>query len=214
MPTVAEFTIPAPDFPLGETFQRLPAVTIELERVVPTDSGVVPYLWVSGVSAETIQAALTTHSAIVTMQVVDTVSDQNLVRVGWDPEYDDILRTIADSNVSLLSGTGTATEWTFEIRAENRDEIANFQELCRERAIPIRIIAIKRLSEDLSEQRYGLTSPQREALRVAFDQGYFEEPREATLEEIAGTLGISRQALAARLRRAHRNLIRHTIAPP
>ena len=214
MPTVAEFTIPASDFPLGEIFQRLPAVTVELERVVPTRSGVVPYLWISGVSADAIQTALTTHPAIETLQVVDTVSDQHLLRVVWDQEHDGILQTIANSNVSLLSGSGTATEWTFEIRAEHRDEIATFQELCQERDVPIRIIAIKRLSEELFDKQYGLTGPQQEALRVAFDHGYFEEPREATLDEIAGTLGISRQALAARLRRAHRNLIRHTIAPP
>ncbi|MFD1589093.1 helix-turn-helix domain-containing protein [Halorientalis brevis] len=214
MPTVAEFTIPASDFPLGGAFQQLQGVAVELERVVPTGSGVVPYLWVSGVTADAIRAALTDRPEIETMQVVDTINDQHLLRVVWSVEHDGILRSIADSDVSMLSGTGTATEWIFEIRAEDRDDIARFQERCRERSIPVQISAITRLSENLFSDRYGLTAPQREALQVAFDQGYFEEPREATLEEIAGTLGITRQALAARLRRAHRNLIRHTVAPP
>lgn len=39
------------------------------------------------------------------------------------------------------------------------------------------------------------------------DRGYFDEPRRATLDDLASELGITRQSLAGRLRRGHRNLL-------
>ena len=45
----------------------------------------------------------------------------------------------------------------------------------------------------------------------AFEAGYYDIPRDATLEDIADELEISRQALANRLRRGYRNLIGTTL---
>ena len=56
-----------------------------------------------------------------------------------------------------------------------------------------------------------VTDPQREALKLAYEYGYFNTPREATLAEIAEELGISQQALGSRLRRANRRLIEREI---
>jgi predicted DNA binding protein len=48
-------------------------------------------------------------------------------------------------------------------------------------------------------------------LNTAWDFGYFEEPRAATLDEIAAELDITRQSLSQRLRRGHHALIANTI---
>jgi len=53
----------------------------------------------------------------------------------------------------------------------------------------------------------GLSDSQREALRVAFDAGYFEEPRDVTLGEVATQLDISQPAASGLLRRAIRRLV-------
>jgi len=59
----------------------------------------------------------------------------------------------------------------------------------------------------------GLTDQQQEALRTAFEAGYFEIPRRASLETISNELGISASALSERLRRAQTQLIQETAAP-
>lgn len=46
-----------------------------------------------------------------------------------------------------------------------------------------------------------LTSKQREAVRLAFERGYFTVPREVSLTELADELEISRQAFTHRLQR-------------
>jgi predicted DNA binding protein len=52
-----------------------------------------------------------------------------------------------------------------------------------------------------------LTDEQREALVAAYEEGYFAEPREASLEELADTLEISASAVRGRINRGLRSLI-------
>ncbi|MFC6756071.1 helix-turn-helix domain-containing protein [Halomicroarcula sp. GCM10025894] len=52
-----------------------------------------------------------------------------------------------------------------------------------------------------------MTAPQREALVLAYKNGYYAEPRETNLAELAAEVGISRQAFARRLNRGYRTLI-------
>ncbi|MFC7008103.1 helix-turn-helix domain-containing protein [Halalkalicoccus salilacus] len=45
---------------------------------------------------------------------------------------------------------------------------------------------------------------------VAYEMGFFEEPRQATLEEVATEIGISARAVAGRLRRGQTTLLERT----
>lgn len=56
-----------------------------------------------------------------------------------------------------------------------------------------------------------LTEEQREALVLANEQGYFEEPREMDLAALAEELGISTSAAAGRLKRGMKLLIEETL---
>ncbi|WP_158855297.1 helix-turn-helix domain-containing protein [Halorhabdus sp. CUG00001] len=52
-----------------------------------------------------------------------------------------------------------------------------------------------------------LTSRQREVLRTAYEEGYFEYPRQASAEEIADTLGIATPTFTEHLAAAQRKLL-------
>ena len=58
----------------------------------------------------------------------------------------------------------------------------------------------------------GLTDPQREALRTAYELGYFEVPRGTSLDEVADELGITSSSASERLRRAQTHLLETTVA--
>jgi predicted DNA binding protein len=90
----------------------------------------------------------------------------------------------------------------------NRDTLTETHDFCNEREITFEITRVHDLNErnDFGAQ-FGLTSAQFDALTRAFEQDYFEVPREATLEDLATDLDISHQALSERLRRAHRTVI-------
>jgi len=58
----------------------------------------------------------------------------------------------------------------------------------------------------------GLSDRQLEALRTAYERGYFEVPRQTSLDTIAAELEISASSLSERLRRAQTHLFEETVA--
>lgn len=215
MATVATFTLPAESFPLGRIFDGYPGVTVELEQIIPTNEGIIPYFWVrDGEDIEEIEVKFLGHPDVHSIQLVDEVNGAFLLRTEWVPDYGGILHAIAETDVVLISGTGTATEWTFEVRSEEREPIAVFQGYCQEHDIPVTLTSLHALSEMETGTEYDLTEAQREALVIAYEQGYYRSPREITLEEMAEDLGITGQSLGSRLRRGIHRLIGSTLVGP
>lgn len=60
---------------------------------------------------------------------------------------------------------------------------------------------------DVTSQQLGLTPEQYETLVAAVEHGYFEIPREVSMQDLAEELGVSHQALSERLRRAYETLV-------
>jgi predicted DNA binding protein len=210
MASVMEFTSPTEDFPLGTVFENLPGVTVELERLIPHETLIIPYFWVRGVETEDIETAFEPHAGVTNIRQVDSVEDEYLMRAEWEPEYFGVLSALAQANVVVLSGIGTKDEWRFEVRGENQEAIAEFREYCQGNDIPIAITAVHAMLP-IQGEGYELTETQREALILAYERGYFDTPRESSLEEIANELGITQQSLSSRLRRGHRRLIGATL---
>lgn len=211
MTVVAEFTVPADAFPLGVAFGRLEDATVELERFVPIDEGVMPYLWVHGATAEQIEAAFADPDSEHRVEILDSIDDEHLLRVTWLDDPGDLLGALADADVSLLTGAGDATEWRFEVRAPGREALAAFETACREAGITPQLVSLHSAVPIEPPDRGGLTEKQHEAVLLAYRRGYFDTPRRADLEELATELDISRQAFASRLRRGLRHVVGHTL---
>ena len=209
MSTVAEFTLAAAEFPLGTVFSQLPEATVQLERVIPDPNGVVPYFWVRGVETDAIVSQFTDHPGVRDIRLVDQVDGEYLLRCEWAPEYDGLLDALISPEIILLSAVGTAEEWTFELRGESRDSIAEFREYCHDHGVPVVLTKLRGLRP--LDATKDLTETQREALVLAYERGYFDSPRETTLKAIADELGISQQAVGSRLRRGNRRLIEQVL---
>jgi len=117
MATEATFTVPSNEFPLGNVFERLPDVTIELERIIPARDVVVPYFWVRGTSIDDVESAFTDHPGVKRIELVDSVEDEYLLRVEWTLEYDGVLSTLTETEIPLIKAVGTNRQWTFDVRA-------------------------------------------------------------------------------------------------
>lgn len=212
MATVAEFTVPSSEFPLGRVFDSLRGATIELERLVPTGHRILPYFWVRNADADAVVRAVANNDALENATVIDDVGDDVLVRTEWAEDADGIVDWLAESDVVLLSAVGTAETWSFEVRVEDADTLSAFQRYCSDHDIPLTVRRLRALADVLTGDEYDLTPEQAEALLLTFDEGYYSEPRETTLEALATQLGITRQSLSSRLRRGYYNLIGSTIS--
>ncbi|KAA9396473.1 bacterio-opsin activator [Haloarcula sp. CBA1130] len=212
MATEATFTVLSDQFPLGTVFNQLPNVTVELERLIPSRDVVIPYFWVRGTGIIDIESKFTEHPGVAKIRLVDSVEDEYLLRVEWALDYEGVLTVLTETEIPLIRAIGTNQQWTFEIRADHRSDITDFHRRCQELDIPITLTELHALTPLETATVAALTDTQQEALILAYKRGYFESPRQVTLEDLGEELGISQQAVGSRLRGGINNILGSTLS--
>lgn len=213
MATLATFSLPAEEYPLGALFEDDPETVIELDRIVPTDQGLVPYFWVqSAVETGDIRRTLEANPAIERVEIVDSVAGRSLVRVEWRTDASGLLDAIAECDVALLSGVCRSSGCSFEIRADRHEILARFQRRCLDDGLTVTLRNLQSVSEVTVGTEFNLTRSQREALVLAYERGYFRSPREVTLADLGSELGITGQSVGSRIRRGVHRLVGNTVA--
>lgn len=210
----ATFTATEGEFPLAAVFEDFPGTQIELDRVVPTDGAIIPYFWIEDADVDTIDMGNVAHPGIRDIRVIDNVQDNAFIRIDWDFEYESILTAILETDVELISAIGTQANWTFDIRGEEQQAISQFYAYCKEHEILVELSQLHALSPLRSGREYDLTDAQREILTLAYTCGYYDSPRQLPQQALADELGITRQAVASRLKRGTRRLIASTLIAP
>lgn len=212
MTCVAEFTIPPERFPFGTTLVEHPGIEIEVDQIVPTRQSALPFFWVRGYDPEAFMEHAEREPAVRDARLLERVEDVALFRAEWHPDAA-LVRRLTDVEVTIVETVGTADHWRFEVRTENRETFADFQAAFEEQGIPISLDRLYDLDEALGQGDGPLTPKQRETLLAAYRDGYFDSPRAASQQDLAEEFGVSRRAVAERLRRGTRNLVAATLLP-
>ncbi|AHG01489.1 bacterio-opsin activator (plasmid) [Halostagnicola larsenii XH-48] len=207
----ASFTVDQPEFPLNTIFEELPDASIELDRVVPTSDAVIPYFWIYSENIGDLEADLSADEGVDEFRVIDELAEQLFVRIDWNLDHESVLTAIVNTEVTLLSGLGDVENWTFEVRSSDQKNVSEFQSYCRANEIPIELTQLHALSPLESDGEFDLTEGQRSTLVLAYSRGYFNSPRDATQDDLADELEISRQAVSSRLQRSLRRLVASTL---
>lgn len=212
MAIVAEFSIPTEAVPGGTMLAELPDATIQLERIVPAKESALPFFWVFHPDLATVCRHLKQEPEIHSVTVLADVDTAALFRAEWTPEAA-VIEGIKSLEATILEATGSAEEWMFQVRAEDRERLSTFQEIFTNQGIPVEIRRVFNFAE-LVETGRPLTPEQHDALVLAYEQGYYEKPRQISQDELGEAFGISGRAVSDRLRRGTRNLITSTILTP
>lgn len=211
MSVYLEFTIEADAFQLGRVLDPPSGITLELERVVPTGSMVVPFVWVTGEDYSAFERRVRSHPAIEGLTALDRNGDQGLYRLEWTHSPTDLIDAMARSEAVILEATGDHS-WTFRLRFTSHDDLTTFHTAIDDQHISIQVKRTYTLTEGSGRsQRLDLTPDQREALVLAVKRGYFTSPREVSLGELAEEFGISQQAISKRIRQANEKVLREVL---
>jgi predicted DNA binding protein len=210
MSVIAEISLPADEFELGRIMNQSGASTVELESLVPAGEQAVPYLWVYDADLEAFEATVQRQGAVETVSRVDAYEDRALYTFAWSGT-DRVFRAIRAVDAYILAATGSGGTWEFELRFPDHDAMSGFQERCRERDVAFEVLRVYNPSKPDLGPWFGLTEPQREALVLAVERGYYDIPRDCTTVELAEELDISDQAVTERLRRAIVTLSSNTV---
>jgi predicted DNA binding protein len=210
---VVDLSVPSEAFDLGRVVGPPAGVRVDLVEFVPTGEGAIPYLWVEGDSEGVARFEHRVRGAdrVADLRVVDAGGDRRLARVDWRRPPGEFLGACLAEDVLVQAGAGTGERWEFELRFLDSAALGEFQRSCADQGVPISVHRVTD-PESADGDGYGLTGPQREALLLAFEEGYFDAPRGATLTELGERLGITRQAVSYRLRAGTERLLAATLA--
>lgn len=209
MTIFAEFAVPAGEFGPGPILPAGTEVRAELERLVPSGSSV-EYVWLVGDERAAAVEALPDRPGVTAARVVDELPGRTLVRLSWDGE-NPVLRAVGATGGVLLGAEGDADRWRLRLRFPDREVLGEFYERCAAEGADVSLEQVNSTGATGREDLFDLSPAQRETVLAAFERGYFEIPRETTLDALADHLGVSDQAVSERLRRGLETLLRATL---
>ncbi|MFP9190656.1 helix-turn-helix domain-containing protein [Natronosalvus vescus] len=214
MSVIVEFQIPSADFELGRILHVEGVTSIELETLVPIGEATVPLFWIHNTTRHSFLENVQRHPAVNDASEVDVFEDRALFTLDWDANHDHVFRAIRETDGQLLSAIGTPDVWEFELRFPNHDALSEFTSHCEDAQVSLEATRVYNPTKPDAGPWYSLSKPQREAITLAVQNGYYDIPRGCTTKELADELEISDQAVTERLRRAIVALVSYTIIPP
>ncbi|MFC3960273.1 helix-turn-helix domain-containing protein [Halovivax cerinus] len=221
MGLVAEFDIECPALPLAGVASAVPEATIGLDLQYNHGDRPPFVVTVTDGSRRALEPALTDADDVATWTLIGDAGSTRRYRARPAYSFADQLGDAIDDlegltdlatedaiieRIEVLPGGWRQTGWfldrtAFDAFASFWQDNAGFR--------------LRRLTCDGDPEPAGdgLTDEQREALRIAYERGYFEIPRRTSLDALADELDIAASSVSERLRRAQTQLVQETVAP-
>jgi len=139
-------------------------------------------------------------------RVIETRDQKAIYSLEYTEEATVLSPIISSANGVILDMENDGPSWLLTVWMSERTDLDHLWEYANEHDIDIELLRLNEYAS-IGASDAGVTDSQREALLVAFERGYFEEPRNATLSEVAAELGISQPAAGGLLRRGTKRLI-------
>lgn len=209
MVTDAEYTIPLEDFLFGQTGADFSDHDVEIECVKCTDDSVRVYFWISPSPTHLLEDA--EQSEFESLTHLDTVGDEYLFRTDWPTSRESVLKGICRTDAVVESATLESQGWSIRLRTESSEQLSEFSKYCHEQGFDANLTQFPPLVQLYNSRDFKLTEKQHEALTLAYSEGYFEKPRETTLEELGEKLDVTPQRVLQLIQDGQKNILEHTV---
>ncbi|WP_336363757.1 helix-turn-helix domain-containing protein [Halalkalicoccus salilacus] len=208
MSVTIEVHVDADEFEFGRVIESVDGVRIELQTIIPIGEQALPLIEIHDEDHRTSVEGLREHPAVAAVVAVEEYDDRGVYAIEWHEDPDTFFTSIRDQDAQILNAVRPNSHWEFEIRFPSREALTAFRETVNEGELGLDVTRVSQDDRSTADSKEELSEPQREALDLAVDRGYYAIPREATTAELADELGISDQAVVERLRRATITLAR------
>lgn len=221
MGLVAEYEMHCEALPLIDVARDVPSATIEVELQYNHGGHAVFLVYVTGTSKAEFSNVLEASGFVDEYTYIgeagDTLHYQVVPAKSEEDQLGDVIddfsafRSLATTEVIIERIRVQESCWVQTGWFANREAFDELREFWQENGG----LTLRRLTRDREPEPpgEGLSDHQREALRLAYEMGYFEIPAKTSLEDIAEELGVTASAVSERLRRAQTHLIETSVAP-
>ncbi|WP_439027488.1 helix-turn-helix domain-containing protein [Haloarchaeobius sp. DT45] len=208
MTLITDISIPSSEFALGRLFDAFPDIEVELERLVPMETGIMPLFWMTGEDEDSVQQALADDPLTQSVRCLSETGERSLFEIVWSPDVNGVIQPLLQNEGDVLRAVGNAEEWTFRLLFADRSHLRKFQTDCLDQGVHL---DVRRIYNPVSPTGGStLTKEQRDIIALAFEEGYWEVPRNITLGELGARMDISDSAASQRLRRGIKALLNDT----
>ena len=208
MPLSAQVYVKHPDLALSPTIRSLPDADIG----VVSDAGTDPhhevyFYWIEAPDFDAVEETLAEDHTVSAFAAIIEDEGRQTYRV----EYSDAAKLISppmtDIGGVIVDSRGHANGWLLDLLLQDHDGLYQLNEYATEEGMKLDVVEVQQTDAAREGPDFGLTEAQREALVAAFLHGYYDEPREVFLEDLADLLGVSPTAVSGRLRRGSARII-------
>jgi len=220
MGLIAEYEVGCEALPLTGIARAVPAATLTVQ-MVPNAEGHSPFIVrVHEGPADAVEDAFEASDFVAEYTVLaegETHRYQVIPAPSMEEQLgdhvDDIrgLRELSAADATFDRLEVRPDGWRYVGRFVDRETFDTFREFWQSEGHSFRLRRLTRDDEGGagvgSDGDDALTSRQRAAVRTAYEMGYFEIPRRASLEDVAAELDISASSCSERLRRAQTHLV-------
>lgn len=212
MTITAKAYIEHEDLALVPTLCDIEDITIRVVHQATTDpeSDTFPFVIEHG-DIGALEDALDADHTVTEYELIDSNSGTHIYYIRHTDDTLLLSPALTGANGFMLEAETKDRGWLVQIQLPGREELHSVWEFAGEREISCNLIEIHEKRREGTDVSFGLTDEQQEALKVAYKNGYFSEPREKSLSDIAEEIEVSSTAMGGRLRRGMRNLVSATL---
>lgn len=215
MAIITEVRFAHEDGALADTFAALPEVTVHtIDETSTTPERNVYFFRFEDAAAERTRRVLEDDRTVRDVEPIRAADDRNMWGIEFTPETKLLAPEVTENGGFVLDARSSRPEWAGRGWRERwffaeADGIQEVWQHARDEGFEFEVIDLsQRLQSDITDvDPDPLTEHQRTALVAAYERGYFTEPRETSLEELAGVLDISPSAVNGRIKRGLKALI-------
>jgi len=208
MGIIAELRLSSPELFLSSTSRAFPRAVISVEYRTG-DGGLL--LSSSGDDLDDLGPALEVDGSIEDSWPIATFEGRRFFGVKPALDRPTIPEVALAAGVNILENALVAGEWHFKLEIPDKEALGEIGAFCREHGLTMRLDRLYEEEPTGTVGAFDLTPAQREVLLVAHERGYFNDPRDVTLAELAEELDVSPTGLGRRMRRALDTLIERTL---
>lgn len=196
-----------PDLALTSTIEAL----ADVDLGVVSDAGTDPhhdvyFFWVEAADYDAVEQAFENDPTVADFWSIIEADAQRTYGIRYADGATLLSPVITEMGGLILESRSHGTGWLLTVHLEDHEALNTFNEYLTEEGFRYEVFELQHVDRIEDQTDFGLTSEQIEALVCAYVHGYYDQPRQISLEELGSILDISETAVSGRLRRGSARL--------